>query len=123
MTPGDQLTLTVEKPAAEAPPVEEDPTEPSEKPVRKRKKKAPATASDSGGGSISVPNVEGKDHQLAQDTMQGAGLYILNEKDCSGQDRALVLDRNWTVQSQEPAAGTKVSEDQEITLCSVKDGE
>ncbi len=55
--------------------------------------------------------------------MQGAGLYILNEKDCSGQGRALLYDRNWVVQSQEPAAGSKVSEDQEITLCSVKEGE
>jgi PASTA domain len=119
---GGDKTVTVERPAAEAPPPEEDPAEPSEQPVKKKKKKS-AVASDPGGGSITVPDVEGKDHQLAQDTMQAAGLYILNEKDCSGQNRVLLVDRNWTVQSQEPAGGSKVSEDQEITLCSVKDGE
>src|SRR5215210_2202986 len=44
-----------------------------------------ATASDaSGGGSITVPAVVGHDHQLAQDEMQAAGLYLLQEEDCTG---------------------------------------
>ena len=76
-----------------------------------------------GGGEIEVPNVVGQDHQLAQDTMQSAGLYNLSEEDATGQGRVLVLDRNWVVVEQEPPAGTMVSEDATITLRSKKIGE
>jgi len=72
---------------------------------------------------VRVPDVVGKDHQLAQDTMQAAGLYDLAEEDASGQGRALLFDRNWTVVSQSPKAGTQASEDQTITLRAIKDGE
>jgi beta-lactam-binding protein with PASTA domain len=70
-----------------------------------------------------VPDVTGMDHQLAQDTLQAAGFYLLDEIDCSGQDRMMLWDRNWTVEEQEPAAGTPLSTDGTVTLCSVKDGE
>ena len=51
-----------------------------------------ASGSDSGGGGgdITVPDVVGKDHQLAQDTMQAAGLYSLAEEDATGQGRLLI---------------------------------
>lgn len=78
---------------------------------------------DGGDDGIRVPSVVGKDHQLAQDTMQAAGLYNLAEEDASGQDRMLLIDRNWTVVSQTPSAGTRVSEDKTIVLRSKKDGE
>ena len=55
--------------------------------------------------------------------MQAAGLYNLVEEDCSGQGRALILDRNWQVEKQTPAAGAKANEDAAITLCSTKVGE
>jgi hypothetical protein len=77
----------------------------------------------SASGRIRVPNVVGKDHQLAQDTMQAAGLYNLSEEDATGQGRMLLFDRNWTVVSQSPKAGTRVGEDATITLRSEKDGE
>lgn len=81
-------------------------------------------ASGSGAsGCITVPNVVGKDHQLAQDTMQGAGLYALDEEDATGQGRVLLLDRNWTTVAQKPAAGSCVSEDTTILLSAKKDGE
>jgi hypothetical protein len=76
--------------------------------------------SSSGGGSIAVPDVVGKDHQLAQDTMQSAGLYNLSEEDATGQGRMLLIDRNWVVVEQKPAAGTQVAADQTITLRSKK---
>jgi hypothetical protein len=83
-----------------------------------------ATVSDtSGGRSITVPAVVGHDHQLAQDEMQAAGLYLLQEEDCTGQDRVLIWDRNWTVVDQDPPAGSQVNEDAAITLCSKKDWE
>jgi hypothetical protein len=119
---GGEKTVTVEKPAAEAPPAEEDPSEPGERP-RKKKRRSTAGGSGGSGGSITVPNVQGKNHQLAQDTMQAAGLYNLVEEDCSGQGRALILDRNWQVQKQSPAPDTRVTADKAITLCSQKIGE
>ncbi|MDA0179172.1 PASTA domain-containing protein [Solirubrobacter phytolaccae] len=79
--------------------------------------------SDGSGDCIRVPNVVGKDHQLAQDTMQAAGLYVLAERDASGQGRMLLLDRNWTTVKQRPKAGKCVSEDTEILLSAVKDDE
>ncbi len=96
----------------------------------RRKKRAEADAppsapasSASGGGGITVPNVVGLDHQAAQDALQGEGLYNLDERDCTGQGRALLFDRNWEVVSTDPPAGAAVSEDDKITLCSVKQGE
>ena len=65
---------------------------------------------------ITVPNVVGKDLQLAQDTMQAAGLYNLTSHDSTGQARLQVLDRNWLVTDQTPAAGSRVAEDQLIDL-------
>ena len=76
-----------------------------------------------GGGDIAVPDVVGMDHQLAQDTMQAAGLYNLTEEDATGQDRMLIWDRNWTVVEQDPSAGAMVGEDQTIILSSKKDEE
>jgi len=65
---------------------------------------------------ITVPNVVGKDLQLAQDTMQAAGLYNLTSHDSTGQARLQVLDRNWVVTDQTPAAGSRVAADQLIDL-------
>lgn len=73
-----------------------------------------------GQGEIVVPNVIGKNHQSAQDTMQDAGLFNLSEEDATGQGRLLLWDRNWVVVSQSPAPGTRVREDATITLRSKK---
>jgi hypothetical protein len=80
-------------------------------------------SSAAGDDCIKVPNVVGKDHQLAQDTMQAAGLYVLAEEDASGQGRMLLLDRNWTTVKQRPKPGKCISEDTEIMLSAVKDDE
>ena len=84
---------------------------------------APQPPPAEGAGNIAVPDVVGMDHQLAQDTMQAAGLYNLSEEDATGQGRLLLYDRNWTVVEQDPPGGTQVSEDQTIVLRSKKDGE
>jgi hypothetical protein len=80
-------------------------------------------ASGSSSDCIMVPNVVGKDHQLAQDTMQAAGLFYLAEQDASGQGRMLMLDRNWTTVKQRPKVGKCVSAETEILLSAVKDDE
>lgn len=75
---------------------------------------------DGSRGKITVPNEAGKQHQAAQDDLQAHGLFNLAEEDATGQDRLLLVDRNWKVVSQSPAAGTKVPEDAAITLSSKK---
>jgi hypothetical protein len=122
---GSTETVTVTE-EAEAPPpktvTEEQPA--ASKPKKKRRPRpAVAPAQDLGGDVAVVPNLVGQDHQLAQDTLQAAGFYLIDETDCSGQGRLLLWDRNWTVVEQEPPGGTEASIDDTITLCSVKDGE
>jgi PASTA domain-containing protein len=70
-----------------------------------------------------VPNVVGMNHQLAQDTLQAAGFYLLLEEDATGQGRQLVWDRNWEVVSQSVPGGTTASIASPITLFSKKIGE
>ena len=109
-----ERTVTAEAPVeetTEAPSTEEQSASPEES--------SGGTASE----KIRVPNVVGKNHQLAQDTLQAAGLFALAEEDATGQGRALLFDRNWVVVSQSPKAGSKVAEDRTITLRSKKVGE
>lgn len=110
-------TVTVTEPASTPPETAEEPTP---APAAPETVEEPASTSND---TIRVPDVVGEDHQLAQDTMQAAGLYSLDEEDATGQGRMLLYDRNWTVVSQSPAAGTRVTEDRTITLRSKKDGE
>jgi beta-lactam-binding protein with PASTA domain len=70
--------------------------------------------------SRKLPNVVGMNHQAAQDRLQAAGFYRLRERDCTGRGRLLLLDRNWKVKRMSPKAGTRVSTERAITLCSVK---
>jgi beta-lactam-binding protein with PASTA domain len=72
---------------------------------------------------VKVPNVVGKNHQLAQDLMQAKGLYNLREEDATGANRMLVWDRNWVVVRQSPKAGKRVPVDTVVTLSSKKIGE
>lgn len=65
---------------------------------------------------IRVPNVVGKDLQTAQDTMQAAGLWYLTSHDSTGLNRMQILDRNWLVTDQSPAAGSMVEADRLIDL-------
>ncbi|WP_031104297.1 PASTA domain-containing protein, partial [Streptomyces sp. NRRL S-146] len=69
-----------------------------------------------------LPDVVGMDLQAAQDEAQAAGFYVLDDQDASGQKRLQVFDRNWTVCSQEPEAGTHPT-DTAVTLFAVKDTE
>lgn len=78
------------------------------------------------GGAVTqavVPDVVGMNHQLAQDTLQASGFYLLVEEDATGQGRMLVWDRNWEVVSQSVAGDTIAPIDTAITLSSKKIGE
>lgn len=83
----------------------------------------PSNAKPTAVKRIRVPNVVGKNHQTAQDIMQAAGLWMLQEEDATGQGRMLILDRHWQVVRQKPKAGTSVTPDATITLYSKKIGE
>lgn len=86
---------------------------------------SPTTAAPSGvrAATIVVPNMVGEDLQLAQDTMQARGLYALRSHDATGQDRRQVLDRNWTVCTQNPQAGSMVDPLHVIDFGVVRDEE
>jgi PASTA domain len=121
---GSSETVTVTEESATPPP--ETVTQRVE-PRPRKKKSNPASPTQpeetGGGGAAVVPDLVGVDHQLAQDTLQAAGFYLIDETDCSGDDRLLLWDRNWVVVEQDPPGGTSASTDDTITLCSVKDDE
>lgn len=62
------------------------------------------TSIDKSSGTL--PDLRGQDLQAAQDAAQASGFYGLTSHDATGQGRLQVLDRNWKVCSQSPAAGT-----------------
>ncbi|MFI6279642.1 PASTA domain-containing protein [Streptomyces sp. NPDC050988] len=84
--------------------------------------KEDAPAAEQKPETAALPDVVGQDLQAAQDEAQAAGFYALDDQDASGQNRLQVLDRNWTVCSQEPAAGTHPT-DTSVVLYAVKDTE
>ncbi|CAM5631714.1 hypothetical protein SAVIM338S_06045 [Streptomyces avidinii] len=67
-----------------------------------------------------VPNGVGQVLQTAQDNAQAAGFYLLGSTDALGQSRMQVLDRNWKVCSQTPAAGTRTATATKIVFNTVK---
>lgn len=60
--------------------------------------------------------------QEAQNTIQRAGVFFSRSKDASGKGRKQVVDANWIVVGQSPAAGATVTEGQAV-LTVVKIGE
>jgi hypothetical protein len=120
---GSTETVTVTEDSAAPPPETVTDKTPTAKQPREKKLPAAAPEQDLGGDTAVVPDLVGQDHQLAQDTIQAAGFYLIDERDCSGQDRLLLWDRNWTVVQQQPPGGTEASIDATVMLCSVKDGE
>jgi hypothetical protein len=116
-------TVIKEVPAETTAPAAKAPAADSSADASKKDSDSEVSDDGTGGqssGRITVPNEVGKNHQAAQDDMQAHGLYNLSEEDATGQGRMLILDRNWQVVSQNPAPGTKVSEDATITLRSKK---
>lgn len=69
-----------------------------------------------------LPGMVGENLQFAQDSAQAAGFYVLDDQDASGLGRLQVMDRNWTVCSQEPGPGT-YPVDTKVTFYAVKTGE
>ncbi len=116
---GDDEPSEAEEPSptTESPPAEPTTTEPPAATSQ------PTTEPPGGVGAVPLPDVVGLDLQLAQDTMQAAGFYGLTSHDATGEARLQVLDRNWTVCDQTPAAGAPARLDAVVDLGAVKDDE
>ncbi|WP_404962549.1 hypothetical protein [Streptomyces sp. 147326] len=70
-----------------------------------------------------VPDFAGQVLQSAQNNAQAAGFYLLSSHDALGKNRHQVLDRNWKVCTQTPAAGTATATDTKIDFGTVKNEE
>lgn len=70
-----------------------------------------------------VPRFVGMGLQSAQDAAEAAGFARLTSHDSAGRDRMQILDRDWKVCSQRPAAGTAVRTDTKLDFGAVKTGE
>lgn len=73
-------------------------------------------------GPSLMPNVVCLNLQLAQDTIQAAGVFFSRSEDATGQGRFQVLDSNWIVVGQTPVPGTPIGEGDAL-LAAVKIGE
>jgi hypothetical protein len=73
-----------------------------------------------------MPNVIGMNLQGAQDHLQAVtdyGVAISTSTDATGQGRQQILDRNWTVCKQTPAAGSTLTSGDVPDFVVVKDDE
>jgi hypothetical protein len=112
-TPGPAVTVTAPAPTTSSTPA-----------TPKAKAKAAPNKAIGAAKKVRVPNMVGKNHQLAQDTMQAAGFYLLAERDATGQGRMLIWDRNWVVVRQSPKGGSLADPNTAtVTLFSKKIGE
>lgn len=69
-----------------------------------------------------MPNVVCMNLQDAQDLIQTTGTFFSRSFDATGRGGSQLVDRNWIVVSQEPAAGSPLVEGQAM-LGAVKYGE
>lgn len=69
-----------------------------------------------------MPNVVCMNLQVAQDVIQGAGVFFSRSRDATGKGRHQILDRDWTVVAQTPSPGTPFGEGDAV-LSVVKNGE
>lgn len=84
------------------------------------KSKTKATTKSSSPETFIMPNVIGMNLQLAQDLLQSKGSYLVDQEDFKGLGRFQLIDSNWKVCSQAPAAGKRVLTSTLVTLSSVK---
>lgn len=70
--------------------------------------------------AVAVPDVVGKRLSDAIPVLTGAGFHKIDSQDASPEHRVVVNPSNWTVRSQNPAAGTKAAENTRVTLMVTK---
>jgi hypothetical protein len=126
-TPHTALPAPTAAPATSATPSSEpmftpEPT-PSPEPTAAPSTEASQTPEAQTPETFTMPNLVGKNLQAAQEQLQALGSSVLDQKDASGQGRTQVVDSNWKVCEQEPAAGQQVPTTTTVVLSSVKSDE
>ncbi|NLG56203.1 MAG: hypothetical protein GX542_11250 [Rhodococcus sp.] len=81
-----------------------------------------ATPATTTAAPVPMPDVTCTNLQVAQDRIQAAGVFFSRSEDATGAGRMQVMDRNWVVVSQQPAAGELIAEGDAV-LSVVKIGE
>jgi len=84
------------------------------------------SASPAFADSWTMPDLIGTDLQGAQDAIQSVSngeVFFSTSTDLTGQGRAQISDRNWTVCSSTPPAGAAFTTTTEIDFGVVKDSE
>ncbi|HEY5877794.1 MAG TPA: PASTA domain-containing protein [Nakamurella sp.] len=59
---------------------------------------------------VPMPDVVGMNLQAAQDLIQTQGVFFSRSEDATGAGRMQILDRDWVVVDQTPAAGELIGE-------------
>lgn len=83
----------------------------------------PVAAAPAAPSSFVMPNEIGKDLQTAQDEIQsvsGNPIFFSHSHDASGRNRLQILDRDWTVCSQNVPPGSPFTADSTIDFGVVK---
>ncbi|KRB74072.1 hypothetical protein ASE01_18955 [Nocardioides sp. Root190] len=113
----------------EEPAEEERTEEPSEEPEPEKSAEPEDKSTKSAGladdpepaeETFVMPSLVGMNLQAAQDELQALGSYVLTQTDATGAERFQVLDANWKVCWQKPAAGKKVPVSRLVDLGAVK---
>ena len=84
------------------------------------RKKTAASPTSTAEATFVMPKVVGMNLQLAQDLLQSKGSYLMDQQDFKKLGRFQIIDSNWKVCSQSPAAGKKLPISTIVTLASVK---
>lgn len=99
-------TTTTEAPTTTAATTTEAPTTATAPPTTAPPTTAPPTTPP----AVLMPDVVCMNLQVAQDTIQEAGVFFSRSEDATGQERLQVLDSNWVVVAQTPAPGSAIGE-------------
>jgi beta-lactam-binding protein with PASTA domain len=132
--PGDTVTgtprLTVDRSCASVDELDGKETQPTKEPsessneeeasleVREPKRERPHRTRTA--ETFVMPLLVGANLQDAQDHLQSLGSFLLTQNDATGLERFQILDSDWKVCAQFPAAGTRVSLARMVDLRVVK---
>jgi hypothetical protein len=72
--------------------------------------------------SLAMPDVRGKNLQIAADQLEALGLTVISH-DSTGRGRTPLLYSNWSVTTQDPAPGKKITLPTTVDLGAKKFGE
>jgi pyruvate/2-oxoglutarate dehydrogenase complex dihydrolipoamide acyltransferase (E2) component len=110
------ISVAADQPKAHADaPAEAKSEAPAPAPVAPAEAPAPVAPAPAEAPAVHyMPDVVGMNLQDAQDKIQEAGVWFSRSEDATGQGRMQVLDRDWTVLSQNIEPGTPFTEGEAV---------